>query len=470
MGGICTTTSTRCGSINIAKLTLRSTPLSKRFNNVFFAQRAYASDLPSHTTLGLPALSPTMTQGNIAKWTKKEGDALSPGDIVAVIETDKASMDWELTEGGYLAKILIPAGSKDIPVGKPAIIVVEDQADVAKFKDYVAEEAGAAKPTKAAPTQPQKAAPPPASRPDAPTSQTSQTQPPFPAQGRVVASPLARKVAQEQGVSLASISGTGPNARIIKADVLEFAATQATAATPVRGDTYTDYPNSNVRKVIAARLTESKQTIPHYYLTTECQVDKLLKLRADFNAKAEGKYKLSVNDFIIKAAAVALKRKPAANSAWMGEFIRRYHNVDINVAVNTDDGLFTPIVFDADKKGLISISETVKELARKAKERKLQPSEFQGGTFTISNLGMFGIKQFAAVINPPQACILAVGGTEKKVVVSDAKSANPAEPFSVVSVLNVTLSCDHRVVDGAVGAEWLQVFKELVEDPVKMLL
>jgi len=284
---------------------------------------------------------------------------------------------------------------------------------------------------------------------------------------------LAKRVAQEQGINLAGVSGTGPNARIVRADVLEYAAAGASASAPapapIRGETFTDYPNSNVRKIIAARLTESKQTIPHYYLTTECIVDKLLKIRADLNAKGEGKYKLSVNDFIVKAAALSLRKKPIANSAWMGDFIRRYHNVDINVAVSTDDGLFTPIVFDADKKGLISISQNVKDLATKAKEKKLQPSEFQGGTFTISNLGMYGIKQFAAVINPPQACILAVGGTEKKVIPNESKAPG-AEPYSVASVMAVTLSCDHRVVDGAVGAEWLQVFKDLIEDPVKMLL
>lgn len=277
-------------------------------------------------------------------------------------------------------------------------------------------------------------------------------------------------MAQEQGVNLAGIAGTGPNARIIRADVLEHAVgASVSAPAPIRGEAYTDYPNSNVRKIIAARLTESKQTIPHYYLTTECTVDKLLKIRAELNAKGEGKYKLSVNDFVVKAAALALRRKPVANSAWMGEFIRRYHNVDINVAVSTEDGLFTPIVFDADKKGLIDISQNVKDLATKAKEKRLQPSEFQGGTFTISNLGMYGIKQFAAVINPPQACILAVGATEKKVVPNETKTAG-ADPFTVASVMTVTLSCDHRVVDGAVGADWLQVFRDLVEDPVKMLL
>jgi pyruvate dehydrogenase E2 component (dihydrolipoamide acetyltransferase) len=293
----------------------------------------------------------------------------------------------------------------------------------------------------------------------------------------VFASPLARKVAQEQGVDVAAVHGTGSNNRVIRADVLDYAAkgpafvpAATSVPTPAPGGLFTDIPNTQIRKVIAARLTESKQTVPHYYLSIECRMDKLLKVRQELNAKGEGAYKLSVNDFIIKAAALALQKKPTCNSAWFGDYIRRYHNVDINVAVSTDEGLFTPIVQDADKKGLATIANTVKDLANKAKEKKLQPHEFQGGTFTISNLGMFGVKQFAAVINPPQSCILAVGGTEKKVVPNEDKETSAAQPYATAHVMTVTLSCDHRVVDGAVGAEWLKTFKELVEDPVKMLL
>jgi pyruvate dehydrogenase E2 component (dihydrolipoamide acetyltransferase) len=292
--------------------------------------------------------------------------------------------------------------------------------------------------------------------------------------GRTFASPLARKVAVEQGVPIAAVAGTGPNNRVIRADVVEYAAKTSSgaalsAAAPV-SDQYTDIPTTQIRKVIAARLTESKQTVPHYYLTVECRVDKLLRLRQELNSKSDGSYKLSVNDFIIKAAALALKKKPTCNSAWFGDYIRRYHNVDINVAVSTDDGLFTPIVHDADKKGLASIANTVKELANKAKEKKLQPHEFQGGTFTISNLGMFGVKHFAAVINPPQSCILAIGATEKRVIPNEDKETSSTQPYTTASVLSVTLSADHRVVDGAVGADWLQSFKEYMEDPVKMLL
>jgi pyruvate dehydrogenase E2 component (dihydrolipoamide acetyltransferase) len=423
-----------------------------------------------------------MTHGNLAKWLKKEGDKIQPGDLIASIETDKATVDWEATEAGYLAKILIPEGSKDVTVGKPAVVTVEEEEDVAKFKDFSPEGGAAPAPKKEeAPAAP-KAAP----APEQPKAQAAPSTPApapkaapqaAPAGGRVFASPLARKVAQEQGVDVAAVPGTGSNNRVIRADVLEYAAkgpasvfAATSAPTPAPGGQYTDIPNTQIRKVIAARLTESKQTVPHYYLSIECRVDKLLRIRQELNAKGEGAYKLSVNDFIIKAAALALQKKPTCNSAWFGDYIRQYNNVDINVAVSTDEGLFTPIVQDADKKGLATIANTVKDLATRAKEKKLQPQEFQGGTFTISNLGMFGVKQFAAVINPPQSCILAVGGTEKKVVPNEDKETLAAQPYATAHVMNFTLSCDHRVVDGAVGAEWLKTFKDLVEDPVKMLL
>jgi len=302
-------------------------------------------------------------------------------------------------------------------------------------------------------------------------------QPPSPppassAEGRVVASPFARKVADEQGVSLSGIQGTGPNNRIIAADVMEYAGAAKEARPAVVTQAYTDIPNSNIRKVTARRLTESKQTIPHYYLTIDCHVDKLEKMREELNTLGGGAYKLSLNDFIIKASALVLKKVPVVNSQWSGDFIRRFHNVDINVAVNTEQGLFTPFVADADKKGLVDISNKVKELAKKAKENALKPQDFQGGTFTISNLGMFGISQFAAVINPPQAAILAVGSGEKKPVVEEVEEekGKKKQIIRVRSVMSVTLSCDHRVVDGAVGAQWLQQFKKYIEDPQTMLL
>jgi len=302
----------------------------------------------------------------------------------------------------------------------------------------------------------------------------------------VIASPLARHEAQEKGVDLRNIQGTGPDRRIVSADVQEYAAGQpakasekaapkaASAAAPSAGG-YTDIPLSNIRKVIAQRLSQSKQQIPHYYVSVDVNMDKVLKLRADLNAKAgkEGKgksdSKLSVNDFVIKAAALALRQVPKVNASWLDTIIREYKYVDISVAVTTDTGLITPIVKDADIKGLGAISREVRDLASRARENKLQPAEFQGGTFTISNLGMFGVTNFAAIINPPQSAILAVGTTVKRVEVNEQDKTGE-NPYKVSNVMGVTLSGDHRVVDGALGAAWLSAFKNYLEDPITMLL
>jgi pyruvate dehydrogenase E2 component (dihydrolipoamide acetyltransferase) len=428
-----------------------------------------SKDYPPHITIGMPALSPTMTEGTITKWKKQAGDNIKVGESIAEIETDKAVIDFESQEDGFMAKILVPDGTHNISINTPIAIMVDKQSDVAKFVDYEAMPPQSKKADSHTLNQQEEPAKQTATPPTTPSHQKTSTR----AGDRVVASPLARSVAKEKALNIADISGTGPNNRVLKADVLEFAVSKPTSAEvpavtpaqttpPVRGE-FTDMPVSNIRKVTAQRLLLSKQTIPHYYLSIEAKVDQLLKLRADLNAQANGKYKLSVNDFIIKASALAMHRVPAVNSSWNDQFIRRYHNVDINVAVNTEQGLFTPIVKDADKKGLAAIANSVKALAEKAKDNKLQPTEFQGGTFTISNLGMFGIKHFAAVINPPQAAILAVGGVEKRLVPSE-------DQFEVANILSVTLSCDHRVIDGAVGAEWLQAFKEYIEHPIKMLL
>jgi len=438
--------------------------------------------------LGLPALSPTMEQGNISKWKKKEGDRIKPGDIIAEIETDKATVDFEATEEGFLAKIIYPAGSRDLQVGKAIAVVVENESDIGAFKDFKAEGGAAPSapaPKKEAPPQPQAQAPPP------PIQRQAQQQPqqidvsnvvpgappppsPFAPKSGVFASPLAKATAAHAGIDLRSVGqGSGPGGRIIADDLAgrqPMAATSAPSA--VEGQQYTDISNSQIRRVIAQRLTQSKQTIPHYYLTIDCRVDDLLRLRSHLNDQAKGQFKLSVNDFVVKAAALTLKKVPEANSTWSDQAIRRYHNIDINVAVNTDKGLFTPFVPNADKIGLASINSIVKELADKAKENKLSPAQMTGGTFTISNLGMFGIKSFAAVINPPQACILAVGTTEQRVIVDEKKTqATPnTTQFTTANFMSVTLSCDHRVVDGAIGARWLQSFKEYIEDPTKMLL
>jgi pyruvate dehydrogenase E2 component (dihydrolipoamide acetyltransferase) len=452
----------------------------------FSVSRRTFATLPAHNKVGLPALSPTMEQGNIAKWRKKEGDKLKAGEVIAEIETDKATVDFEAAEDGYLAKIIHPAGTKDLRVGEVIAIVVENQSDIAAFKDF---QAGAA--STQAPVPPSEAqAPVTANAKPTPTPQpaaqpqTTPAQPnlnvvpgappppgPLPKIG-VFASPLAKATASQQGVPLQGIQGSGPSGRIVQQDVLQRAAqgvpsVQQVSVSVQQAGSFTDIPHTQIRKVIASRLSLSKQTIPHYYLTMDCRVDELLRLRTQFNDKANGAYKLSVNDFVVKAAAIACTRVPEANSSWSDDFVRRYHYVDINVAVNTDRGLLTPLIQDADKLGLAGISNAVKTLAEKGKDGKLSPSELSSGTFTISNLGMFGIKQFAAVINPPQACILAVGGSEKRVIVNENSKENP---YSTANFMSVTLSCDHRVVDGAVGAKWLQVFKDLIEDPSKMLL
>ena len=453
----------------------------------FFPRRQF-SDLPPHVKVALPALSPTMEMGSIIAWEKKEGDQVSEGDLLCEIETDKATMGFETPEEGYLAKIILEAGSKDIPIGKLLCIIVENQEDVAKFKDYVDDGSSSSAPAASAPTPAAAPAPPPpaaAAPPPAPAAVAAAAPPPAArpaapaAGGRVFASPAAKRLAAEKGVDLSQIqTGSGMDGMITSKDVESFKPVAAPAPVsapsmaaapistfPTVSGPVTDIEASNVRKVIAKRLQQSKQTVPHYYLTVECNMEKVMGLRKEINTTYEKEgVKLSVNDFIIKAAALSCKRVPACNSAWMDTFIRQHNTVDMSVAVDTGNGLITPIVKNAESKGLAEISETVKELAGRAKAGKLQPQEFQGGSFTISNLGMFGINQFTAIINPPQACILAVGGTEKKVVAG--ADGQPA----VASMMRVTMSCDHRVVDGAVGAQWLQHFKKFVENPQSMLL
>jgi len=446
----------------------------------YINSRGFA-DYPSHIKVALPALSPTMEMGTIVSWEKKVGDQVSEGDLLCEIETDKATMGFETPEEGYLAKVMIEAGTKDIPVGRLLCIIVENADDVAKFADFtddgsVAKDASAPS-TPAPPPSPAAPAPAPSPAPSAakPPAATAPA-PSKPATGdRPFASPAAKKLAADRGIDLFLIkSGSGMDGMITSRDVESFKAPSSPAgfaAVPLglgfpSGDAvYSDAETSNMRKVIAKRLQQSKHEIPHYYLTVECTMDQIMKLRSDINSTYEKEgIKLSVNDFIIKATALASKRVPQCNSAWMDTFIREYHTCDVSVAVDTGNGLITPIVTNVESKGLAEISETIKELAARAKEGKLQPHEFQGGTITVSNLGMFGINQFTAIINPPQACILAIGGTEKKVVAN--KNGEPV----VANVMRVTMSCDHRVVDGAVGAQWLKHFKKFMENPQSMLL
>uniref|UniRef100_A0A672ZJ21 Acetyltransferase component of pyruvate dehydrogenase complex n=1 Tax=Sphaeramia orbicularis TaxID=375764 RepID=A0A672ZJ21_9TELE len=425
---------------------------------------APGSSYPTHLKIALPALSPTMTMGTVQRWEKKVGEKLSEGDLLAEIETDKATIGFEVQEEGYLAKIMVPEGTRDVPLGTPLCIIVEKESDIAAFKDYV-ETGVAAVPTPAAASTP--------------TPAPAAAVPAGPRKGRVFASPLAKKLAAEKGIDLAQVSGSGPDGRITRKDIDTFVPPKAAPTYHLsKGLTNTSFLsvinygsklnriNESPLQVIAQRLMQSKQTIPHYYLSVDVNMDQVLELRKELNAEVKAQnIKLSVNDFIIKASALACLKIPECNSSWMETVIRQNHVVDVSVAVSTASGLITPIVFNAHTKGLASISSDVSALAAKARENKLQPHEFQGGTFTISNLGMFGIKNFSAIINPPQACILAVGGSEKRLIPADNEKG-----FDVVNIMSVTLSCDHRVVDGAVGAQWLAEFRKFLEKPVTMLL
>ena len=431
----------------------------------------------------MPALSPTMTEGNVASWLKNEGDSVQAGDILCEIETDKATMEVEATDEGTLARIVAPAGTEAVPVNAVIGLILEEGEDASAL-----EGAEAAAPA-AAPAAPPAEAPaesaPAASAAPAPAAAGNGAAPPAPARepgARIFASPLARRMAKQAGLVLEAIAGTGPNGRIVKVDVEAAIAAAAAApavaapapaaAAPVAAPApapsepaaYQDAPASTMRKVIAQRLQEAKREVPHFYLTVDCEVDALMETRAQLNERSDD-YTLSVNDFVIRAAALALRKVPAANASWVDGALRQYASADVSVAVAIEDGLVTPIVRNADGKGLAEISAEVKELAGRARAKPmgLAPEEYQGGTFSVSNLGMYGIKEFAAIINPPQSMILAVGTAEQRPVVKDGALA-------VATMMSCTLSVDHRVVDGALGARFLQAFKGLIEDPLTMLL
>jgi len=426
---------------------------------------------PNHEVLKMPSLSPTMDSGTLAKWTKAKGAELTPGTVIAEIETDKATLEMEVQDEGFLAKILVPAGTKDVPVGTAIAVLAEHKADIDAFEDFEADP-----PRGSAP----KAVPPPVTPAPAPApapAPSSAAAPPPPRRDpgeRIVASPLAKVLASERGIDLAGVQGSGPGGRITREDVENFkgaASARAPAgggvayAAGTAGGGHHDVPHTQIRRIVAQRLAESKATVPHYYLTADCRVDALMKARESLNgAKAPDAPKISVNDLVVKAAALALRRVPDCNASWFDDFMRKYDNVDICIAVQTDAGLMVPVVRDADKKGLLQIAGEVKALAARARDGKLGPEEMTGGTFTISNLGMFGVKSFSAIVNPPQACILAVGAAEKRVV------ATPDGLFDEAQFMSVTLSCDHRVIDGAMGAMWLQAFKRHIEDPMTMML
>ncbi|KAK7205626.1 2-oxoacid dehydrogenases acyltransferase-domain-containing protein [Myxozyma melibiosi] len=441
--------------------------------------RLYASkSFPKHTVIDMPALSPTMTMGNVGTWAKAVGDSLAPGDVLVEIETDKAQMDFEFQDDGYLAKILLEEGAKEVPVGKPIGVYVTDEADVAAFADFTMADAlteeGKSAPAPAAEAPAPAAAPStpaPAAAPAAPA--TEESEPVHP--GRILASPIAKMIALEKGIPLKDIKGSGPGGRIIKKDVEAYqppapAASKpaaAPAAAASAAGTYEDIPISSMRKTIASRLTSSVQTSPHYFVSSTVTVSKLLKLREALNSTADGRYRLSVNDFLVKAMALASLRVPTANSAWLEAegVIRQYSVVDVSVAVSTPTGLITPIVKNAHAKGLATISKEIKDLGKRARDGKLKPEEYTGGTITISNMGMnSAVTSFTSIINPPQSSILAVGTTERRAV-EDADGDIKFE-----DVITVTGSFDHRVVDGAVGGEWIKAFKTIIENPLELLL
>jgi pyruvate dehydrogenase E2 component (dihydrolipoamide acetyltransferase) len=423
----------------------------------------------------MPALSPTMESGTLSKWLVKEGDKVTSGDVIAEIETDKATMEVEAVDEGTVAKLAVPEGTEDVKVGTLIAVLAEEGEDVKSAASAVSAPAPAA----AAPAPAQKAEAP-APQPAAPAV-AAPVAPAVPEGGRVFASPLARRIAKQSGIDISAVRGTGPRGRIVKADVEKAkaggVAAPAAAAQPVAqaaapapsGATVATAPNrpheeqklSSMRKVIARRMTESKQQVPHFYLSADIDLDPLLALRKTINSR-EG-VKVSVNDLIIKAVAAALVKEPDMNVQYGGDKLFRMGVVDISVAVAIEGGLVTPVIKDADKKGLLAVSNEMKELAEKARTGKLMPEDYQGGCFSISNLGMFGVKNFDAVINPPQAGILAVGAGEQRPVVKDGALA-------IGTVMTVTLSVDHRAVDGAIGARWLKAFKELVEDPMSILL
>ncbi|BEP32146.1 MAG: pyruvate dehydrogenase complex dihydrolipoamide acetyltransferase [Wolbachia endosymbiont of Drosophila biauraria] len=429
----------------------------------------------------MPALSPTMSKagGKIVKWHKKEQDKVEVGDVITEIETDKAIMEFESIDEGVLAKILVTEGTSGVPVNQPIALMLEEGEDESALNNYTSTSINSAvkkEVTKSAvdnqKSEHQDLNGKPISHSSVssqcltlgsrkeewiPVSATQMTE--GYAEGRTKISPLAKKIAQNEGVNVQQLKGTGPYGRIIKADVLEFLGSGIHTESPEK-DTIVEV--SNMRQVIAQRLTESKQNVPHFYLTVDCQVDKLISLKNEINSADENN-EVTINDLIIKAAAFSMKKFPDINSSWIDNKILRYSNIDISIAVALEDGLITPIVKNADKKGILSISKEVKDLVSRARSGKLKPEEFQGGGFTISNLGMFGIKAFSAIINPPQSCIMAVGASKKQPIVMNEK-------IEIAEIMTVTLSVDHRAVDGALGAKFLNAFKHYIENPLVMLI
>jgi pyruvate dehydrogenase E2 component (dihydrolipoamide acetyltransferase) len=445
------------------------------------------------TQILMPALSPTMEEGKLARWLVKEGDTVKSGDILAEIETDKATMEFEAVDEGRIGKILVPEGSEGVKVNAPIAVLLGDdekpgEVDISAAMKNIGEAVKAEVPKKA--DVPVKAEAP-QTKIETPKIEATPTAPKAPAApshdgDRIFASPLARRIAAQKGIDLAALSGTGPRGRIVKTDVESAkpgakpavaapkgeAAGAGMAVAPLpdarlfyKAGEYEEIPHDSMRKAIAKRLTSAKALIPHYYLTIDCNLTALMATRTALN-EAAGKnaaYKLSVNDFVVKASAMALIKHPDVNASWTDTAILRHKHADVGIAVAIPSGLITPIVFAAETKGLAQISNEVKDLATRAKDKKLKPSEYEGGGFSVSNLGMFGIKSFTSIINPPQSCIIAVGTGEERAIVVNGK-------VEIATMMTVTMSCDHRVVDGATGAKFLQTLKRFIEEPASMLL
>ncbi len=427
----------------------------------------------------MPALSPTMTEGNLVAWHKREGDTISPGEVIAEIETDKATMEVEAVDEGSLGKIIVAAGTEGVSVNTTIAVLLEE-GEVLDDANSVLEPQNNSS-TDSMPLNKSELVVEPSTTDTAVDNNTEfshskniETKYDGGNETRVFVSPLAKRMAEQAEIDLNDVKGSGPNGRIVKSDIdniLSSSTPQSKVESHYSGSNapvakyikeYEAVPNTSMRKAIARRLTESKQTAPHFYMTIDCEIDALLQTRAQLNEKIESG-KISVNDFVIRASALAMRQVPSANASWTEEETRIHKNVDISIAVAIDGGLITPIVKNADNKGLQTISDEVRDLAERARNGQLSLEEFQGGTFSISNLGMYNVKEFSAVINPPQGAILAVGTGEKRAVVKD-------NALAIATIMTCTLSVDHRVIDGAVGAEFLSAFKKLVEDPLTMLL
>ncbi len=399
----------------------------------------------------MPALSPTMTEGNLVKWHKNEGDTIKAGEVLAEIETDKATMEVEAVDEGVLGKILVAAGTDNVPVNQLIALIIEEGETLESLALSVPAASSPSTQTPIVSTTETLAIP----------QETTKVAPSLLPhdQGRVFITPLAKRIAEQNQLTLTNLKGSGPNGRIIKADIEHALQTATAKPSAINGETYTDLKLSAMRKTIAKRLTDSKQSIPHFYLTVDCELDALLALRRQANDLPGTKQKFSVNDFIIKACALALIKVPEVNVSWHDTFVRQYHTADVAVAVAIEGGLITPIVQAAHTKTLAEISLEIRTLADRARTGKLMPHEYQGGTFSVSNLGMYGVRDFSAIINPPQACILAVGVAEQRPIVKNGQ-------LTLATLMTCTLSVDHRAVDGAGGAKFLQEFKNLIENPL----